>query len=54
MDWLLDIQMPEDIDWLLVGDFNLMRSSENRNRPGGDLAEMFSFNEAISALRLTE
>lgn len=46
--------MPEDIDWLLVGDFNLMRSPENRNRPGEDLAEMFSFNEAISALRLTK
>lgn len=49
--WLKNIQMPDNIDWLLVGDFNLMRSPENRNKPGGDVNEMFMFNEAISALR---
>lgn len=52
--WLKNIQMPDDIDWLLLGDFNLMRSPDNRNKPGGDLTEMFLFNEAISALRLVE
>lgn len=52
--WLKQIQMPAHVDWLLVGDFNLMTSPANRNRPGGDMAEMFLFNEAISALRLVE
>lgn len=46
--------MPDHVDWLLVGDFNLMRDPENRNRPGGDISEMMMFNEAISALRLVE
>lgn len=46
--------MPDDVDSLIVGDFNLMRDPTNRNRPSGDQAEMYMFNEAISALRLDE
>ena len=46
--------MPDKIDWLMAEDFNLMRDPHNRNRPGGDLTEMFVFNEAISALRLVD
>ena len=54
VDWLKQISMPDDVDWLLVGDFNLMRSPDNRNKPSGDISEMFMFNEAISALGLVE
>lgn len=36
-DWLKSIQMPDEVDWLILGDFNLMRSSEDRNKPGGYL-----------------
>ena len=50
VNWFKNIQMPEDIHWLIVGDFNLMRSPNNRNRPGGDVQEMLLFNDAISAL----
>lgn len=50
VQWLKQIQMPDHVDWLLVGDFNLMRSPENRNRPGGDVTEMWMFNYAICAL----
>lgn len=46
--WLHDIQMPEDWDCLIVGDFNLCRSVQNRNKPGGDLTEMNMFNEVIN------
>lgn len=53
-DWLKNIQMPDDQDWLLVGDFNLLRTPENRNRAGGDVTEMLLFNEAISALGLVK
>lgn len=52
--WLKSIQMPDDTDWLLLGDFNLMRSPDDRNKPGGNVSEMSLFNEAISALRLVE
>jgi hypothetical protein len=51
---LKNIQIPPEVDWLIVGDFNLMRHPHNRNRPGADLSEMFLFNEAISALGLVE
>jgi hypothetical protein len=28
LQWLKHIQMPEDIDWLIVGDFNFLRSPD--------------------------
>ena len=46
--------MPEEVSWLIVGDFNLIRRPEDRNREGGDIQEMFLFNEAISSLGLIE
>jgi len=46
--------MPDDICWLVVGDFNLMRKLEDRNRLGGNVSEMFLFNETISSLGLEE
>jgi len=46
--------MPDTINWLVVGDFNLCRSPSDRNRPGGDLLEMYLFNEAVSFLGLVE
>jgi hypothetical protein len=46
--------MMDDSKWLIVGDFNLIRSLTNRNKPGGNLSEMFAFNEAISKLSLVE
>jgi hypothetical protein len=45
--------MPEEVDWLILGDFNLIRRLENRNK-GGDIMKMFIFNEAISTLGLNE
>jgi hypothetical protein len=41
--------MPDHVDWLIVGDFNLIRQPSNRNKLGADVQEMFLFNEAISA-----
>ena len=46
--------MPDNVEWLLVGDFNLYHNTEDRNRSGADFAEMLLFNEAISALGLVE
>ena len=52
--WLKNIQMPLEINWLLAGDFNLIRQRENRNKPGASINEMFLFNDAISALGVIE
>jgi hypothetical protein len=30
-----DYDMPEENDWLIVGDFNLIRRPRDRNKPGG-------------------
>ena len=46
--------MPDDIDWLIVGDFDLYRNPKDRNKPGADYAEMMLFNDAISRLGLVE
>jgi hypothetical protein len=49
LDWIRHIHMPDDVDWLVVGDFNLIRNPTNRNKPGGDVNDMLLFNEAINA-----
>jgi endonuclease/exonuclease/phosphatase family metal-dependent hydrolase len=46
--------MPSDKLWLLVGDFNLIRRPEDRNKAGGDINLMLKLNEAISNLDLVE
>lgn len=52
MNWFGNIQMPNDIDWLVVGDFNLY--TEDRNRPGVNVGDMLLFNNAISSLGIVE
>lgn len=45
--WLINLDTSSFEDWLLAGDFNLIRSAENRNKLGGDLAEMQLFNDCV-------
>jgi hypothetical protein len=54
LNWFKNVQMPDMTNWLLVGDFNLYRSPSDRNKSGTNHAEMYLFNEAISALGLVE
>jgi hypothetical protein len=54
LDWFANIDMPDDTDWLIVGDFNFIRSPSDRNKPGGDTNGMLLFNEAISNLGIIE
>jgi hypothetical protein len=54
LQWFSNISMPDDTDWLIMGDFNFIRSPNDRNKPGGNISEMFKFNEAISNLGLVE
>lgn len=37
MNWFDDIQMLDEVDWLIVGDLNLIRKLEGRNWPGGQV-----------------
>ena len=54
IQWFRNIDMADNTDWLVVGDFNFMRYPNNRNRAGGNVQYMLSFNDAISARALVE
>jgi hypothetical protein len=49
-----NIQSPNDLDWLIVEDFNYVRYLENRNRARREVQDMLKFNEAISNLGIVE
>jgi hypothetical protein len=52
--WLFDLDIPDDANWLLLGDFNFYRFVENRNQPGANLTDINIFNEITSYLGLIE
>lgn len=54
MQWLYNLDIHFDDNWLLLGDFNFMRSLENHNLPGGNVNDIFLFNEIIGHLGLVE
>lgn len=54
LDWFQNIDMPDDVDWLVLGDFNYIRYPENRNREGGSIYDTNNFNLAISELDMVE
>jgi hypothetical protein len=54
IQWLFNLNIPDDELWLIMGDFNFIRSQDNRNLPGGDMNAIFLFNELISHLGLLE
>ena len=54
VQWLHDLQIPAHENWLILGDFNFIRSVDNRNKPGADMNDIFIFNEIISYLALVE
>jgi hypothetical protein len=54
INWLYNLTIPPDTLWPLLGDFNFIRSSENMNRPGGDVNDMLIFNDIIGHLGLVE
>lgn len=51
--WLMNLDTSDFDDWILAGDFNLIREP-NRNKAGGDISEMNLFNELILDLDLVE
>jgi exonuclease III len=54
ISWLYNFDTSPFKNWILAGDFNLMRSTENRNRAGGNINDMMLFNDIIQHLDLAE
>jgi mannosylglycoprotein endo-beta-mannosidase len=54
IQWLYDLNIPDGEDWLIVGDLNFIRSPTNRNKPGGNINDMLTFNDIIHSQNLTE
>src|SRR4051794_10005705 len=52
--WLDDLNIPINEQWLILGDFNFICSTDNRNKPGADMNDIFMFNSIISRLGLIE
>lgn len=52
--WLFDLDIPNDEDWLIAGDFNYITSPENHNKPGGSASDMLTFNDFINTQSLVE
>jgi hypothetical protein len=37
LGWFKNIDMPDSMNWIIMGDFNFIRSPFDRNREGGDV-----------------
>ena len=54
VQWLYDLNIPSNEHWLILRDFNFIRPTEDRNKPGADMNDIFLFNSIISNLGLLE
>jgi hypothetical protein len=54
IQWLNSLVIDDETNWILLGDFNFYRSLENRNRDGGNMQDIITFNEVLSNLGLQE
>jgi len=54
VQWLNNIQLNVEENWMLAGDFNFYISTSDRNRDGGNMNGIMIFNEIISNLGLME
>lgn len=52
--WLYNLDIQATEDWLILGDFNYIHAPDNRNKPGGNVQEMFTFNDIIRKQHLIE
>jgi hypothetical protein len=54
LNWFTSIPISSDMPWIVLRDFNMTRTPENRNKQGGNVQRMLDFNLAISQLGLQE
>jgi len=52
--WLKTVDLSDTEPWMILGDFNLYRRPDNRNREGANSGDMNMFNSFISLKGLTE
>lgn len=52
--WMYDLQVDPEQNWMFVGDFNFYRFMDNRNREGANVHDMNIFNAIINNLGLVE
>lgn len=43
LDWFKNLDVKDEDNWIIMGDFNFYRSLEDRNMPGGDFMDTFRF-----------
>lgn len=48
--WIYNLDYSSFDDWILVGDFYFIRSPKDRNKPGGLVDDMLTFNDIIQHL----
>jgi len=48
--WMKNYNLSEEEDWMIPGDFNMIRSPEVRNRPGGTLMRCSDLIQPLAAL----
>lgn len=54
ISWLYNFDTTNMEDSILMGDLNLMRSTQNRTMPSGNHTDMLLFNDIIQHLELVE
>lgn len=54
LNWFSSFELKDDEDYLLMGDFNLIRCLPDRNKLGGCIQEILHFNNAINTLSMEE
>jgi hypothetical protein len=54
INWLNSLHFEDEINWMLIWDFNFYRSLQDRNREGDNMQDIMVFNEIISNLGLQE
>ena len=53
-EWFLNLDSTPYNMWMIMGDFNMIRSTEDRNKPGGNINNMMLFNSIIQMHDLEE
>jgi hypothetical protein len=54
VNWLRNLDIQDNPNWILIRDFNFYRSLDNRNRAGGNFQDTQIFNDVIDHLGLVE
>jgi len=52
IQWFKNINMSDSIGWIIMGDFNLCRSPEDRNQPGGIMLKCICSTKQLAFLAL--